>query len=112
MEVEVKINCKNKAEIEGYVTAIEMSNNKRPCLRFLLQHFNVAKNGKEKFDTEFPVFMYDDRAVLLSKWLRNGDIVEVECKARKERGEWRWIAVHVRSTKPIMRKFTVEEKNG
>lgn len=107
-EVEIKVNHRNVSFVEGYVTELDYKNEKRKLLRFTLRHLNIDRKGGIH-STDYPVIIKDDRAERLSKWLKNGDLVEVECKSRFD-GKWSWIGVHITSTDPIFRKIDVEIK--
>lgn len=117
MKVEMKINCRQKSLIEGYVNRLTYDK-VRKQLDFELLHLTISakKAKKDGIDKAIKKMFVDVRldfnqAERVAQWLKVGDLVEVE-------GQWRWDGkhmihgIHVAVTEPIKRPIQVEEETN
>ena len=111
MSIKVKVNCENVIFVEGYVDKLKFEKEKNGSnLFFNLINLNINKNG-QPFRTDFNVHFKNRSAEKLKDWIKDGDLVKVEGKMRRNGNTkaWKIMGVHVKMTTPILKDISESE---
>ena len=109
MKYKVKVNCKNRIEVEGYVKDVkfqieEKDGKKREVLSFIVFNNNI-QNGVA-YTTPIDVYVYKHRAVVVKEWIKEMMLVEVEGQLRLSKGgNYSIQGVYISDITPIMREI-------